>query len=104
MPPSRRPKRGLAIGPTKRGKGIKIMAAADQHGRPLALTVEPASPPLPRQLENRAPVRLARHLPPPRHSLGVSRPQLPRHGPVRLFRLAPVASIRETLCSEGDEP
>ena len=35
---------GLAIGPTQRGKGTKIMAVADQHGLPLTITVEPASP------------------------------------------------------------
>jgi hypothetical protein len=31
MPPSRGKKRGLAVGPTKRGKGTKIIALADFH-------------------------------------------------------------------------
>lgn len=37
-------KRGLAVGPTKRGKGTKIVAITDDHGLPLAVSVESASP------------------------------------------------------------
>jgi transposase len=35
----RREKRGSGVGPTKRGKGSKIMAIADGHGFPLAVHV-----------------------------------------------------------------
>ena len=37
-------KRGRCVGPTKRGKGTKIMAIADGHGLPLAVCTESASP------------------------------------------------------------
>jgi transposase len=37
-------KGGSAIGPTRRGKGSKIMAISDGHGLPLALHVASASP------------------------------------------------------------
>jgi transposase len=37
-------KRGSGVGPTKRGKGSKIMAIADRHGLPVALHVVSASP------------------------------------------------------------
>ena len=37
-------KRGSSVGPTKRGKGSKIMAIADRHGLPLAVHVGSASP------------------------------------------------------------
>jgi transposase len=37
-------KGGLAVGPTKRGKGTKIIALADAHSLPLAVTIESASP------------------------------------------------------------
>src|SRR6202162_1301006 len=37
-------KRGSAIGPTRRGKGSKIMAICDGHGLPLAVHVASASP------------------------------------------------------------
>src|SRR5258706_1555000 len=40
----RREKRGSSVGPTKRGKGSKIMAIADGHGFPLAVYVASASP------------------------------------------------------------
>jgi transposase len=43
-PPSRGQKRGLAVGPTKRGKGTKIIALADDHSLPLAVSIERASP------------------------------------------------------------
>src|SRR5437588_6871693 len=33
-------KGGLAVGPTKRGKGTKILALADDHSLPLAVSVE----------------------------------------------------------------
>src|SRR5262252_5771766 len=37
-------KRGFAVGPTRRGKGSKIMAISDGHGLPLAVYVASASP------------------------------------------------------------
>src|SRR5437899_3101018 len=37
-------KRGTAVGPTRRGKGSKIMAIADGHGFPVACDVASASP------------------------------------------------------------
>src|ERR1700719_1531692 len=37
-------KRGSAIGPTRRGKGSKIMAISDGHGLPVAIHVASASP------------------------------------------------------------
>jgi transposase len=37
-------KRGRCVGPTKRGKGTKIMAIADSHGLPIAVCTESASP------------------------------------------------------------
>jgi transposase len=40
----RREKRGSSVGPTKRGKGSKIMAIADGHGFPLSVYVASASP------------------------------------------------------------
>jgi hypothetical protein len=36
-------KKGLAVGPTKRGKGTKILALADDHSLPLAVSIESAS-------------------------------------------------------------
>jgi transposase len=37
-------KRGSAVGPTRRGKGSKIMAISDGHGLPVAVHVASASP------------------------------------------------------------
>ena len=37
-------KRGCAVGPTKRGKGSKIMAISDGHGYPVAFHVTSESP------------------------------------------------------------
>src|SRR5207247_8346834 len=37
-------KGGAAVGPTRRGKGSKIMAICDRHGLPLAVHVASASP------------------------------------------------------------
>ena len=37
-------KGGAAIGPTRRGKGSKIMAIADRHGLPIACSIASASP------------------------------------------------------------
>jgi transposase len=37
-------KRGAAVGPTRRGKGSKIMAIADRHGLPIACHIASASP------------------------------------------------------------
>jgi len=37
-------KKGLAVGPTKRGKGTKIIVLADNHSLPLAVSIESASP------------------------------------------------------------
>ena len=42
-PPSRGQKGGFAVGPTNRGKGTKIIALADDHSLPLAVSVESAS-------------------------------------------------------------
>jgi hypothetical protein len=42
-PPSRGRERGLAVGPTKRGKGTKIFALADDHSLPLAVSIESTS-------------------------------------------------------------
>src|SRR5439155_20150947 len=39
-----REKRGLCVGPTKRGKGSKIMAVAERSGLPVAINVASASP------------------------------------------------------------
>ena len=40
----KRQKRGLSVGPTKRGKGSKIMAICDGNSLPVAVTVASASP------------------------------------------------------------
>lgn len=40
----RREKRGTGVGPTKRGKGTKLMAVADRAGLPVAIHTAPASP------------------------------------------------------------
>ncbi len=37
-------KRGFAVGPTKRGKGTKIMAISNDHSLPLAVSIQSASP------------------------------------------------------------
>ena len=37
-------KGGLAVGPTKRGKGTKIIAIATDHSLPLAVSIQSASP------------------------------------------------------------
>src|SRR5271169_3854903 len=37
-------KGGLAVGPTKRGKGTKIIVITDDHSLPLAVSIESASP------------------------------------------------------------
>src|SRR5271155_1699603 len=37
-------KRGAAVGPTRRGKGSKIMPIADRHGLPVACCITSASP------------------------------------------------------------
>jgi transposase len=44
MPLSRAPKRGFAVGPTRRGKGTKIIAVAADNSLPLAVSVDSASP------------------------------------------------------------
>jgi len=51
-------KGGLAVGPTKRGKGTKIIALADDHSLPLAVSIESASP---HESQRRRPPRA--HLP-----------------------------------------
>ena len=43
-PPSRGQKRRVAVGPTKRGKGTKIIVLTDDHSLPLAVSIESASP------------------------------------------------------------
>ncbi len=40
----RRQKGGSAVGPTRRGKGTKIMAIVDRHGLPIAVSIASASP------------------------------------------------------------
>ena len=37
-------KRGLSVGPTKRGKGTKIVAIVNDHSDPLAVRIQSASP------------------------------------------------------------
>jgi hypothetical protein len=37
-------KGGAGVGTTKRGKGSKIMAIADRHGRPIAIHIDSATP------------------------------------------------------------
>jgi Transposase DDE domain len=37
-------KGGAGVGTTKRGKGSKIMAIADRHGRPVAIHIDSATP------------------------------------------------------------
>jgi len=44
MPPSREQKGGDRIGPTRCGKGSKIVAIADSHGLPVAVRITSASP------------------------------------------------------------
>ena len=44
MPPSRGQKGGDRIGPTRCGKGSKIVAIADSHGLPIAVRITSASP------------------------------------------------------------
>jgi transposase len=44
MQRSRAQKRGLAVGPTRRGKGTKIVAIAADNSLPLAVSVQSASP------------------------------------------------------------
>ena len=39
-----RQKGGSAVGPTRRGKGTKIMAIVDRHGLPIAVSIASASP------------------------------------------------------------
>ena len=43
-PPSRGQERGLRRGATKRGKGRKIIAVADDHSLPLAVSIESTAP------------------------------------------------------------
>ncbi len=43
MQPSRAPKGGFALAPTRRGKGTKIVAIAAGNGLPLAVSVQSAS-------------------------------------------------------------
>lgn len=44
MRPSRVRKRGLGVGPTRRGKGTKIVALAAANSLPLAVSVQSALP------------------------------------------------------------
>ena len=44
MRPSRARKRGIGLGPTRRGKGTKIVAIAAGNSLPLAVSVQSASP------------------------------------------------------------
>ena len=56
-------KRGSAIGPTRRGKGSKIMAISDGHGLPLAVHVASASPHETRLVEPTIERRFLREVP-----------------------------------------
>jgi hypothetical protein len=44
MPPSRVPKRGFAVGPTRRGKGTKIVAVAAGNSLQQLIATHPAEP------------------------------------------------------------
>ncbi len=57
-------KGGAAIGPTRRGKGSKIMAICDRHGLPLAVHVASASPYEPHLVPATLDARFLRELPP----------------------------------------
>ncbi len=110
-------KRGPAVGPTRRGKGSKIMAIADRHGLPVACSIASASPhetqlveatveqrftrAKPRRMigdraydSDRTPLRLAAQLPPTGHSLGTSPSQLSRYASIGLSRYPPEAFMR----------
>lgn len=56
-------KRGACVGPTKRGKGTKIMAIADRAGLPVAIDVASASPAEVRLVEITLNQRFTRRLP-----------------------------------------
>src|SRR5205807_8074031 len=56
-------KRGTAVGPTRRGKGSKIMAIADGHGFPVACDVASASPTEPKLVEGTLQHRVTRAWP-----------------------------------------
>lgn len=56
-------KRGNCVGPTKRGKGTKIMAIADGAGLPLAIDVASASPAEVRLVETTIEKRFTRTIP-----------------------------------------
>lgn len=60
----RRQKRGACVGPTKRGKGTKIMAIADRAGLPVAIDVASASPAEVRLVETTLNRRFLRAVPP----------------------------------------
>src|SRR5262249_11670443 len=57
-------KGGSAIGPTKRGKGSKVMAICDGHGLPLAVYVASASPAEVRLVEDTLDARFVQDFPP----------------------------------------
>ena len=57
-------KRGAAVGPTRRGKGTKIMAICDRHGLPLAVHVASASPYEPHLVPATLDARFLPELPP----------------------------------------
>jgi len=56
-------KGGTGVGPTKRGKGTKLMAIADRAGLPVAIHTEPASPHEARLVELTIQNRFTRHKP-----------------------------------------
>lgn len=56
-------KGGSGVGPTKRGKGTKLMAIADRAGLPVAIHTEPASPHEARLVERTIQNRFTRHKP-----------------------------------------
>ena len=56
-------KRGHCVGPTKRGKGTKIMAIADAFGLPVAIDIQSASPHEVKLVETTIKSRFIRQLP-----------------------------------------
>src|SRR6516164_5118437 len=88
---------GAEIGPTKRGKGMKIMAIVDRHGLPLSVSTHS---PLHATLARRALLRLDSMAAPDPHSLGVPRPQFPRLCPACLPRYSLQTILRRVLITE----
>jgi len=99
-------KRGAAVGPTRRGKGSKIMAIADRHGLPVACSIASASPHETKLVEATVEHRFTRAK--PQILIGDraydSDPldqQLRQKHRIRL--IAPHHSLRRTLTQDGRE-